>query len=114
MKEILETVYRRKVTQKDIDDLSKEERNRIISDNVVQSTIHFQKRIDKLFSLMKYDFFHGSNETYHASSYFYRIEFQQRGAPHVHSLVWLKNESNKDAPNFWAEGEEEKTKSEEN
>ena len=35
------------------------------------------------------------------SSYFYRIEFQQRGAPHVHSLLWLKNKKNEDAPNFW-------------
>ena len=33
--------------------------------------------------------------------YFYRVEFQQRGAPHVHSLLWLKNELNEDAPSFW-------------
>ena len=107
LKEILETVYRKKVCQKDIDDLSPAEKNRIISENVVQSTMHFQKRIDKLFSLMKYDFFDGSTESYHASSYFYRIEFQQRGAPHVHSLVWLKNKDDKDAPNFWAESNDQ-------
>ena len=35
------------------------------------------------------------------ASYFYRIEFQQRGAPHVHSVLWLKDEENKEAPNFW-------------
>lgn len=23
--------------------------------------------------------------------YFYRVEFQQRGSPHVHMLVWIKN-----------------------
>ena len=54
---------------------------------------------------MKYNFFHGSAGTYHASSYFYRIEFQQRGAPHVHSLVWLKDQDDQDAPNFWAESQ---------
>ena len=105
LKEILETVYRRKVTQKDIDDLTDAEKNKLVSENVVQSTVHFQKRIDKMFSLMKYDFFDGSDESYHASSYFYRIEFQQRGAPHVHSLLWLKNEAKKDAPNFWSADE---------
>ena len=55
---------------------------------------------------MQKDFFEGASETYHVSSYFYRIEFQQRGAPHVHSLLWLKNKKNKDAPNFWFETDE--------
>ena len=105
LKEILETVYRKKVTQKDIDELSTAEKNRLISENVVQSTLHFQKRIEKMFSLMKYDFFKGSTETYHAASHFYRIEFQQRGAPHVHSLLWLKNKDDEDAPNFWSHSE---------
>ena len=50
---------------------------------------------------MKNYFFTGDTETYHVSSYFYRIEFQQRGAPHVHSLLWMKNQKNEDAPNFW-------------
>ena len=107
LREILETVYRKKVSQEDIDSLSASEKNRIISENVVQSTIHFQKRIDKIFSLMKYDFFKGDKESYHVSSYFYRIEFQQRGAPHVHSLLWLKNQKDEDAPNIWIDQQED-------
>ena len=57
---------------------------------------------------MKYDNFFGKSgdEKYHLSSYFYRIEFQQRGAPHVHSLLWLKNSRGDDAPSFWSEDEE--------
>ena len=31
------------------------------------------------------------------------MEFQQRGAPHVHSLLWLKDKDGKDAPTFWTE-----------
>ena len=114
LKEIIETVYRRKVSKEEIDALSNAEKNKLISDNVVQSTVHFQKRIDKMFSLFKYDFFDGSNETYYASSYFYRIEFQQRGAPHVHSLLWLKNKAGKDAPNIWSEEKAEEESSIEN
>ena len=90
LKEIVETVQRKKVTQEYIDSLPQSTKNKIISENVVQSTLHFQKRIEKLFHLMGYDFFEGSNNCYHVSSYFYRIEFQQRGAPHVHSLLWLR------------------------
>ena len=55
LKEIVETVERRKVTKEYVNDLPDREKNRLISENVVQSTIHFQKRISKLFSLMKYD-----------------------------------------------------------
>ena len=101
LKEILETVQRKKVTKEYIEGLSQSAKNKIISENVVQSTLHFQKRIEKLFYLMKYDFFDGSNDAYHVSNYFYRIEFQQRGAPHVHSLLWLKNKDGDEAPNFW-------------
>ena len=46
LKEILETVYRKKVTKKEIDEMSNAEKNKLISDNVVQSTLHFQKRIE--------------------------------------------------------------------
>ena len=58
---------------------------------------------------MKYDnFFSDSvNTTYYVSSYFYRVEFQQRGAPHVHSLLWLKDKDGKDAPTFWSEQTED-------
>ena len=57
LKEIVETVQRRKVTKEYVDNFPDKEKNRLISENVVQSTIHFQKRVDKLFTLMKYDFF---------------------------------------------------------
>ena len=103
IKEIVETVERRKVSKEYVENLSDREKNRLISENVVQSTLHFQKRIDKIFTLMKHDFFKGISETYQVSSYFYRIEFQQRGAPHVHSLLWMKNRKGKDAPSFWAD-----------
>ena len=103
LKEIIETVQRRKVSKEYVNSLPDKVKNRLISENVVQSTIHFQKRIAKLFSLMRYNFFKGTDQNYHVSSYFYRIEFQQRGAPHVHSLLWMKNKNNDDAPNFWIE-----------
>ena len=59
LKEIIETVYRKKVTKEQIEDLPQTEKNRLISENYVQSTLHFQKRIEKIFTLMKYDNFFG-------------------------------------------------------
>ena len=101
LKEIVETVERRKVTEEYIESLSVSRKNQLITDNVVQSTIHFQKRMDKIFTLMKGNFFHWATKTYHICDYFYRIEFQMRGSPHVHAVIWMKDSDNNDAPNFW-------------
>ena len=38
---------------------------------------------------------------YSVSSYYYRVEFQQRGAPHIHTLIWLQDVNGKEAPTFW-------------
>ena len=45
-------------------------------------------------------FFHDTC-TFSASSYYYRVEFQQRGAPHIHCLVWLEDIDGTPAPTFW-------------
>ena len=52
---------------------------------------------------MGYDFFGDGKEMYHASSYFFRVEFQARGAPHIHSLLWLKDSNNQEAPSIWTD-----------
>ena len=79
LKSIVETVLREKVNDEFIDNLTTKEKNRLVNENVVQTTIYFQRRIDKIFKMMGLDFFDGCKETYHVSSYFFRIEFQQRG-----------------------------------
>ena len=45
---------------------------------------------------------------YSVSSYFYRVEFQQRGAPHIHCLLWLEDTEGNPAPTFWNSGSEDK------
>ena len=47
LKKIIETVQRQRVLDDYIAQLSATEKHRIISDNVVQSTLHFLKRIKK-------------------------------------------------------------------
>ena len=36
------------------------------------------------------------------TDYFYRVEFQQRGSPHIHGLFWVKG-----APQYGKSSEEE-------
>ena len=114
LKEICETVYRRKVSNEEIESLSKAEKNKLLSENVVQTSLHFHKRIEKMFLLMKDDFFDGPNKKYHVNSYFYRVEFQQRGSPHIHSLLWLKDEDGQEAPNFWIQNNKEEQTEDQN
>ena len=42
-----------------------------------------------------------STKKYSVSSYFYRIEFQQRGAPHAHMMLWLQDQHGDPAPSLW-------------
>ena len=89
--QIIETCLNREIPYEELDkmDISQSERNKIISENVVQTTIHFQKRLEKILTLLSNEGFghRNSARNYSVSSYFYRIEFQQRGAPHAHMLI---------------------------
>ena len=106
LKEIVETVERRRVSDEYINNLSTTDRNKLISRNVVQTTLHFQKRINKFFSIIKRNFFKDENESYTVENFYYRVEFQQRGSPHIHSVLWLKTLDGRDAPGFWINAED--------
>ena len=101
-KSIYETVHKTNITIEEIRNLPTVERNKLISENVVQSTLHYSKRTEKLMSLLKSGgmFLHNGEE-YVVDSYFYRIEFQARGAPHSHCLLWLRSKNNKSPPSMW-------------
>merc|ERR1711923_567700 len=45
-------------------------------------------------------FFHNGVE-YVADSYFYRVEYQARGSPHIHCLLWLCSKDNTIPPSMW-------------
>lgn len=127
LKSVYETVYRKPATDDIIQSMSASEKSKLITDNVVQTTLHFQKRIEKIVTrLIKPDFLDSEDsltedideqedtdtEESHTKddeespSYFYRIEFQARGAPHVHLLAWLKNKNGEAAPSMIASTEE--------
>ena len=48
LKEIAETVYRKEFTQDEIEEMSDREKNKLITENVVQSTMHYSRRCQKL------------------------------------------------------------------
>ena len=81
--QIVETVLNRTLTEDEISQMefTSTEKNKITTENVVQSTLYFEKRLQKLFSLLTSQGFEtaeNSNSKYRVSEFFYRIEFQMR------------------------------------
>lgn len=78
----------------DVSNMDFREKSRLIQKDPVTCARYFNKRFQELLkSWTKTN--EGPFGTYKLKDYFYRIEFQHRGSPHVHMLVWLE-----DAPQF--------------
>ena len=73
--------------------LSDPMKNKMIQDNVVLTCNFFHRRIKKILSYLRSEAYVLNG--FRVKDFFYRIEFQARGSPHVHMLLWLENESGK-------------------
>ena len=89
LKQIIEVNERRTVNLSEIELMNSSEKNKLLSDNPIISTLHFQKRVEKLFNYFKSPYVF---KPYFMSEYYLRVEFQARGAPHIHCLLWLDEE----------------------
>ena len=94
LKSVYETVYKKPATDEVIESMSTNDKSKLITENVVQTTLHFQKRVDKLMTKMIEENYLEENteaeeavpfndedleeEEASCASYFYRIEFQAR------------------------------------
>lgn len=76
----------------EINNLNWEEKSRLIQSDPVTCARHFDYQINQFihsFLLSK------TQPLGKIADYFYRVEYQQRGSPHIHMLIWLEN-----APTF--------------
>ena len=91
----------------EIRNLTPAEKSKLVSENVTQSTLHFAKRTDKLLSILKHGgiFVHDGID-YKLDSFFYRVEYQARGAPHIHMLIWLEDQDGNKPPAMWEGGKD--------
>ena len=89
IKEIIEVNEKRVVDIEEVQKMSSAEKNKLLTENPVISTLHFNKRMEKIFRYFK------TNEAFapfFMVDFFFRIEFQARGAPHLHCLIYLEEE----------------------
>ena len=113
--QIYQTNNKKEVTIEFIKYQSQAWRNKLISNNVVQTVVHFAKRTDKIMSLLrKQTIFTHENVEYSVIEFFYRVEFQARGAPHLHCMFWLEGGNGEIPPSLHKADEEGKINFEEN
>lgn len=68
--------------------LSLHDRQLLVENNPVTVSRVFNKEVQNFIRLLKSgDAFNG----YKAKDYWYRIEWQQRGSPHLHLILWIEN-----------------------
>ena len=56
---------------------------------------HFMKRVNAIMKLIK-----NNNEIFggKVKDFWWRIEFQNRGSPHLHMVIWIENHPSFDTP----------------
>jgi DNA replication protein DnaC len=72
--------------------LPRDEKVKLMTSDPITTARHFSHRVHHFIHRVILSKAHPIGEV---SEYYWRIEFQQRGSPHVHSLWWIK-----DAPNL--------------
>ena len=84
--------FGRKLSEKDVLKMSIADRSRYLCQNPITGVQMFQHRIEAFFSEYLLSDAHPLG---HTTDYVIKIEFQMRGSPHAHCLLWVK-----DTPKF--------------
>ena len=74
-------------SDEDVDNLTWVEKCRLIQSDPATCARHFDRQVQLLFRFLK----DGVQPLGPLVDYFYRVEFQQRGSPHIHCLLWIKD-----------------------
>lgn len=72
--------------------LNRSTRAHLVNEDPVTCCIYFNKLVDIIMSLLQAKKSYNPFAKYRVKDYFMRIEFQHRGSPHAHILLWLEND----------------------
>ncbi|XP_060603545.1 uncharacterized protein LOC132756482 [Ruditapes philippinarum] len=77
-----------KYSDEQIENLTWEQKIKMIQSDPVTCSRFFDHRVQEFINtVLKSD----HNPLGKVTDYFYRVEFQQRGSPHIHMIVWVEN-----------------------
>ena len=97
IRDLLRKEFNRAYTDEEIGTMSKTFLNALVNKHTIFTTKHFSHRIKKVFEALKKP---GILGDYKVVNFFYRVEYQQRGSPHIHSVLWLEDEDGNPAPTY--------------
>ncbi|XP_050339187.1 uncharacterized protein LOC126765663 [Bactrocera neohumeralis] len=83
------TVDSKDISQEEANILSTQDRYRLIRSDAVTCARYFDYRYRQILKLFKDNT--GIFGTHFVKNYYWRVEFQQRGSPHIHGMYWLNN-----------------------
>ena len=86
-------------SEKELENLSWQEKTKLVQKDPVTCSRYFNHRVQEFLNTVLKS---SCEPIGKLLDYFYRVEFQQRGSPHIHMLVWIEN-----APTLETNSEEE-------
>ncbi|XP_075158165.1 uncharacterized protein LOC142231442 [Haematobia irritans] len=84
---LAKTVDNMNISEEEALNLPFGEKARLIRSDAITCSRYFEFRFRQLFSLFKMK--NGIFDDHFVNKYYWRVEFQQRGSPHVHGMYWL-------------------------
>ena len=82
-----QVVDHREYTITELENMNWDEKCRLIQSDPVTCARHFDYQISQFLTSFLYS---NAQPLGNISDWFYRVEYQQRGSPHIHMLIWLK------------------------
>ena len=76
------------LTDTDIENMTWQEKTKLVQKDPVTCSRYFDHRVNEFLSTVLKS---NCEPIGKVKDYFYRVEFQQRGSPHIHMLVWVEN-----------------------
>ncbi|GFX33850.1 ATP-dependent DNA helicase [Trichonephila clavipes] len=72
--------------------LNRSQRSHLVNEDPVTCCVYFNKLVDTIMAMLQEQMTYNPFGPYRVLDYFLRIEFQHRGSPHAHVLLWLEND----------------------
>ena len=75
-------------SEEEIENLSWQEKTKLVQKDPVTCSRYFDHRVQEFLNTILKS---SCEPIGKVKDFFYRVEFQQRGSPHIHMLVWIEN-----------------------
>ena len=79
-----------------VEDLTSSMRSTLVNEDPVTCCIYFNRLVDVIMRILKSKYYHNPFVQYRVVDYFLRIQFQHRGSPQAHIILWLDNDPEED------------------